>query len=50
MWDLCRPDQWRWLLKGALGGIGMPALGLSFGDKGDILIPMMEAGILCASL
>ena len=27
----------------------MSALGLSFGDKGDIVIPMRVAGIVCAS-
>ena len=50
MWDLCRPGLWRWWLKGAFGELGMPALGLSFDDKGDILILMRVAGILCASL
>ena len=28
----------------------MPALGLSFGDKGDILIPVKVAGKMSASL
>ena len=50
MGDLCRPDRWRWWLKGAFGELGMLVFGLSFGDRGDILIPVRVAGIVCASL